>query len=240
MKKVIFKIALALIAIITVNTTSAQTTDQFYNDVDAFFSAHVASGKVDYKAIAANKEALNDLVSQSQAIRVSASNKLDYQAFWINAYNIHVIKGIVDAYPIASPLDKKGFFDKITYSIAGEKVTLNDIENNFLRAKFNDARVHFVLVCGAVGCPPLISKAYRPETLDADLTAQTKKAINDKNFTKIGKSSVEISQIFEWYKGDFEQKGTKTIDFLNKYLSTPLTSKTKVKYYPYDWKVNKK
>lgn len=223
---------------ITCMSVAGQSTDQFYKDLDGFYAKHVVNGKVDYKAISKDPKEFNTLIDKAHAIKVSQSNALDYQSFWINAYNLHVIKGIIDNYPIASPLDKKGFFDTITHSIAGQSITLNDIENNLLRKKFNDPRFHFVLVCGAVGCPPLISESYKPATLDSQLTTQTTLAVNDKNFTRIGKNTVELSQIFEWYKGDFEQKG-KTIDFLNTYLKTPLTKNTKVKYYPYNWNINK-
>ncbi|WP_348647892.1 DUF547 domain-containing protein [Arenibacter sp. F20364] len=42
-----------------------------------------------------------------------------YQAFWINTYNLLVIKGIVDHYPVKSPLDVPSFFYKSTYSQNG-------------------------------------------------------------------------------------------------------------------------
>ncbi|WP_405371126.1 DUF547 domain-containing protein [Nonlabens sp. Asnod2-A12] len=227
-----------LIILLIASTGTAQNLSSFHNKLDSFLGKHVKSGKVDYSAIHADRSELDQLVSLSQEIRVKTSSASDFQAFWINAYNLHVIKGLVDNYPISSPLDKSGFFDKTKYSIAGENITLNDIENKMLRAKFKDARFHFVLVCGAVGCPPLISKAYLPATLNAQLEQQTKLAINNDKFIKPGKK-VAVSQIFEWYKADFEQDG-KTLDFINKYRKEPFAAKTKITYYPYNWKINKK
>lgn len=217
---------------------NAQDLKSFHNKLDTFLGKYVKSGKVDYNTIKDDRSELDQLVSLSQEIRVESSHAIDFQAFWINAYNLHVIKGLVDNYPISSPLDKPGFFDKTKYAIAGENITLNDIENKMLRAKFNDARFHFVLVCGAVGCPPLISQAYLPSTLNAQLEQQTKLAINNDKFIRPGKK-VAVSQIFEWYKADFEKDG-KTIDFINKYRKEPFTPKTKIKYYTYNWKINKK
>jgi len=52
----------------------------------------------------------------------------------------------------------------------------------------------------------------------------------------IGKK-VKISQIFEWYAQDFKQFGS-YVDFLNKYRKTPLEAKSKVSFYPYNWKLN--
>ena len=106
-----------------------------------------------------------------------------------------------------------------------------------LRAKFNDARFHFVLVCGALGCPPLISEAYMPETLDAQLTQQTQKAING-NFIKVSKNKVEVSEIMKWYKADFTQNGQTEIDFINAYRNTRISKQLKLSYFPYNWNIN--
>ena len=219
--------------------TNAQGLDTFFNKTDSFLKAHVKNGKVDYETIYNNQKDLNAILSLAEGISVSISDAKNYQAFWINAYNIATIKGIIDNYPINSPLDKKGFFDKTTYNLGGKQITLNTIENKLLRANFNDPRVHFVLVCGAVGCPPLIDSAYKPETLDAQLTAQTKKAING-NFIKVNfkKKRVQVSQIMEWYKEDFIKSGNE-IDFLNTYLEEKLSPKTKLSYFPYNWELNK-
>ena len=139
---------------------NAQTSN-FFDEADAFFGTYVSNGKVDYKSIHANPDLLNSVLDAGAKSVVSTANSKTYQAFWINAYNIAVIKGIVDNYPLNSPLDCKGFFDELTYNLGGVSITLNDIENKMLRAKIGDARFHFVLVCGAKGCPPLLSRAYR-------------------------------------------------------------------------------
>ncbi len=149
-----------------------------------------------------------------------------------------MIKGIIDNYPLRSPLDKGGFFDKTKYDLGGVSITLNDIENKKLRAKFGDARVHFVLVCGALGCPPIIAKAYTPENLENLLEAQTIKALNDSSFIRVSKKKVAFSEIFKWYKEDFVTKGQNEIDFLNKYRKEKVPDNAKVTYYPYDWRLN--
>ena len=151
-----------------------------------------------------------------------------------------MIKGIVDNYPIKSPLDKKGFFDKTKYELGGTKITLNDIENKKLRAQFGDARVHFVLVCGAIGCPPLIGKAYTASNLEKLLEQQTIKALNNSSFIKVSEKKVALSEIFKWYKEDFVKGGQSEIDFLNTYRKEKVSQDAKVIYYPYDWRLNSK
>ena len=217
---------------------TAQGVSEFVSGADSFFKAHVKSGRVDYKNIASNTSELDKLLAMAKDISVSTDKANEYQAFWINAYNLSVIKGVINNYPLKSPLDVGGFFDKVKYDLGGVQITLNDIENKMLRAKFpKESRFHFVLVCGGLGCPPIISAAYIPSTLDAQLTKQTKKSMDNPNFIKVKGNKVSISQIFEWYKGDFEHDGD-AVDFINKYRSEQLPEGAKVSYYPYDWTLN--
>ncbi|MGB5417366.1 DUF547 domain-containing protein [Algibacter sp.] len=227
------------IALVSVQGFS-QDLNVFFSKADTFFNENVANGKVAYSKIYENQDALNSILKIAEGVSVSKADANNFQAFWINAYNISVIKGIIDNYPTNSPLDNDGFFDKTTYSLAGKNITLNDIEHKLLRGNFKDARFHFVLVCGAIGCPPLISEAYLPNTLNAQLDEQTKIAINGSFLiVNVKKKRVQASQIMEWYKEDFTMNNGSEIDFINKYRTEKLDSNFKLSYFPYDWKVNK-
>jgi hypothetical protein len=217
-----------------------QDVNAFFNITDGFLKTYVSNGKVAYEKIHSNPETLHALLKIAESISISKDDSKTYQAFWINAYNLSVIKGIVDAYPTKSPLDNKGFFEKTTYNLACKKITLNEIENKFLRAEFKDPRFHFVLVCGAMGCPPLISDAYMPSTLNTQLETQTKLAL-DGSFLKVNnkKKLVEVSQIMEWYKEDFTMNGKTEIDFINSYRTEKIPNSFELIYFPYDWNVNK-
>lgn len=216
----------------------AQNTEMFFNKAEAFFGKHVKNGKVAYSDIKNNTTDLDALLQMSKEIIVTKSNVDEYQSFWINGYNLTVIKSIVANYPIKSPLDKAGFFDKTKHKIGGKDITLNDIENKLLRGNFpNEPRFHFVLVCAGLGCPPIINNAYKPSTLEKQLQLQTEIALNDTKFIQVNKSKVKISQIFEWYKGDFTKNGS-LVDYINQYRKEQLPMKAKVSYYPYDWTLN--
>jgi hypothetical protein len=233
------KYILILITLSEINM-QAQNLDVFLSQSNTFFKANVKNGKVAYDAIYKNQDALNTVLATANAIAVTEGDEKNYKAFWINAYNLSVIKGIIDNYPIKSPLDDPGFFDKTTYNLGGKQITLNDIEHKLLRPKFKDPRFHFVLVCGAIGCPPLISKAYLPDTLDAQLEAQTKKAING-SFLKVNTKKIRISasKIMEWYKEDFTMNGSTEIDFINKYRTEQVPARSKLSYFEYNWNLNK-
>jgi len=218
----------------------SQDVESFFNKADMFFKEYVVDGRVAYSMIHTNQDQLDVLLKLAENISVSKDDAKTYQAFWINAYNLSVIKGIIDNYPIKSPLDKAGFFDKITYNLGGEKITLNDIEHKLLRAQFKDARFHFVLVCGAIGCPPLINEAYFPNILEAQLEKQTKLALNG-SFLEINtkKKRVEGSEILKWYKEDFTMNGTSEIDFINTYRTEKIPNNFKLSYFTYNWNLNK-
>ncbi|WP_299553946.1 DUF547 domain-containing protein [Seonamhaeicola sp.] len=234
MKKII-----ALLLMFIAFTSWSQDTETFFKKADGFFKTYVKDGKVAYAKLHDNPESLNAILDLAKAVSVTKDEAKTYQAFWINAYNLSVIKGIVDNYPTKSPLDHAGFFDKTKYELAGTEITLNDIEHKLLRAQFKDPRFHFVLVCGAVGCPPLISDAYLPETLDKQMEVQTKIALNG-TFLRVNtkKKRVEASQIMEWYRDDFRMNGTTEIDFINTYRTEKIPDNFKIRYFPYDWKVN--
>lgn len=229
-----------LIIVLWFTNGFSQNVNVFFEKADAFFKTYVINGKVTYSEIHKNQEPLLDVLKLAESESVLKEDSKTYQAFWINAYNLTVVKGIIDNYPINSPLDIGGFFDKTTYALGGKKITLNEIENKLLRGQFKDARFHFVLVCGAVGCPPLINQAYLPKTLDVQLENQTKTALNG-SFIKVNskKSTVEVSQIMEWYKGDFTKNETTEIDFINTYRTEKIPNNFKLIYFPYDWKLNK-
>ncbi len=221
-------------------TYSQDKTTQFFDEADALFGKYVANGKVDYAAIKKNPETLNSLLAKAKDIRVDKSNAKTYQAFWINAYNIATIKGVINNYPLKKVIDVDGFFDKIKYDIGGKSITLNDIENIMLRAEFHEPRFHFVLVCAALSCPPIIDKAYRPETLEKQLQEQTVKALNNPDFIKLKEKEVLFSKIMDWYNEDFTKNGQTLIQFTNKYRKEKISEDCKEGFYEYDWRLNGK
>ena len=219
----------------------SQNLNSFFEKSDMFFGIYVRNNKVDYELLMKNDSKLDELLKMGQSIDLNNESNSVIKAFWINAYNLTVIKTIVSKYPVKSPLDISGFFDKITHNLADKKLTLNDIENKMLRTKYRDARFHFVLVCGANGCPPIINKAYLPNTLEEQLNKQTRLAVNNSNFIKVNNKTkkIQLSQIFDWYKEDFVSKESQEIDFLNKYRNEKIEENYKISYYTYDWNLNK-
>jgi hypothetical protein len=226
----------------TNENSSVMTADDlssFFADADAFFGAYVSGGKVDYAAVRSHQSELDALTGTIASASLSAASKDTRIAFYLNAYNISVISGIISNSIPASPLDVKGFFDIKNYTIAGESMTLNDLEGKKLRP---DPRVHFSLVCAAKGCPKIMGNAFMPDKVQAQLNAQTKKAMNDADFIRVDDAAkkVQVSQIFDWYKDDFLKGSASVTEFINAYRSAPLPAGYTIEFYTYDWSLNKK
>lgn len=220
---------------------SAADLSSFYSKSDAFFKKYITNGKVDYKTIKANSSEITFLYQEINKMNLTNASEDEKKAFYMNAYNLIVIYQVSKYYPLKSPLDQSGFFDKVKHNVAGESMTLNSLEIKKLILTYKDPRIHFALACAAVSCPPLASFAFKPATMDAALTTRTKKALNDKDWLKVNASSkkVELSKIFEWYKKDFTMNGAKSIiDFINQYRTTPIPENYKVAHYEYDWALN--
>lgn len=219
---------------------SAQSLNSFLDEADAFFKKNVENGQVDYKEIVKDGTELNSLVNQIASFNTSSLSNIERKAFFINAYNISVIKGIIKGYPTKSPLEIGGFFDSKKHEVAGSKMTLNQLEKDNLLKVTGDEKLHFVLVCAAVSCPPIATFAYRPETLEAQILERTKMALSNDEFIQVdnNKKTVGLSEIFKWYPGDFKGKAENIIAYLNKYRTEKIPTNYKTTYYTYNWTLN--
>lgn len=215
---------------------NAQDIDNFLEKANVFFSSNIENGLVDYASIQKTEE-LNELVAFIELTNYKSLETKKQKSYLINVYNLLVIKQIVQHYPTSSPMNINGFFEVNKHKIGTEELTLNELENDFMRPTYKDPRLHFVLVCGAKGCPPIINKAYLPATLEEQLEQQTKIAMNNPKFIKTSNNEVMISEIFKWYASDFTKTGKSVVEYINSYRTTPIPS-NKYGYYAYDWSIN--
>ncbi len=228
-----------LILSLTFFTVSfGQDNSDFFNKTDAFLKTYTKDGRVNYNALRQNPSRLDYLVNYVATTKI---DKVSEKAYLINTYNLLVIHQIVHHQKLVdNPMKIAGFFDNKSAFIDGEKVSLNHIENEMIRSVYNDPRVHFVLVCGGLGCPPIANYAYRAAELDIQLNQQTKLALNNADFIYDDneKKSIFLSQIFEWYQSDFGGSSKKVVSYINGFRDVPFNTSFRVKYYPYDWTIN--
>jgi hypothetical protein len=232
------KLLLAILVIASGVSFAQTATSTFFKEADAFFEKYVMDGKVDYKSLKNNMTSLDALYTQVNEMNLSGVDDNVRKAFYLNAYNVAVIRQVTKYYPLKSPLDKSGFFDQVKHVIAGESMTLNSLEIKKIILPYKDARIHFALACAAVSCPKLASFAYQPTELEKQLNDRTKLSINDDTFIRVKSNAVEVSQIFKWYVRDFTNGGSSVISFINTYRDNKISASDKLGYYEYDWKLN--
>jgi hypothetical protein len=211
----------------------------FFTEADGFLKTYVKNGNVAYDKINKNPGDIEKLYKTIGSMDLSGATHADKKAFYINAYNLVVIYWVVKNYPLKSPMDNSGFFDKVKHTVAGESLTLNALEKNKLLIPYKDARFHFVLVCAAKSCPPLPGFAFLPDQLDQQLTDRTRLAINSKwLMVDASRKKVAVSKIFDWYKNDFTQGGKTTLEWINQYRKEKIPTSYQVEFYEYDWTLN--
>ncbi|GAB4491013.1 MAG: DUF547 domain-containing protein [Saprospiraceae bacterium] len=223
---------------------SRPVTHELWN---ALLKKHVRpDGMVDYKSFVSDSNDLNAYlkVLESAHPNDKSWSRNEQMAYWINAYNAYTIQLIVRNYPVSSIKDiKKGVafvnsvWDLKFIRIQGFTYDLNNIEHNILRPVFKDARIHAAVNCASFSCPKLLPEAYTAEKLDTQLDTAMRGFVNDPLRNRISSEKAEISEIFKWFKGDFERDGSLR-DFLSKYSEVKITDKTDISYIDYDWALN--
>ncbi len=198
-----------------------------------------SSGYVNYVGMRSEKANLDKYLAQLAANPPQKGwSRNEEMAYWINAYNAFTVKLILDHYPVKSIRDihSGNPWDVKWIELGGNTYSLNQIENDKLRKRFGDARIHFAVNCAARSCPPLLNRAWTASSLSQTLDQRAKAFINNPKYNQISPSAAKVSKIFEWYAADFGDLRT----FLNKYSKTSLEAGATIQYLEYDWSLNGK
>lgn len=212
-------------------------TSQDYQAYNRLLKTYVDSdGNVNYKLLKKEKSTINQLFLDWQKIKAHQLSDKARLAFYINLYNLSTIKIILDYYPVKSIKDIKAgkIWDTDLLQVSNQKYTLNELENNLIRTPYKDARVHFLLNCGARSCPPLHNEAFTEKNIDILLDSKTKQFINDTRSNVIKAKQVKLCKIFDWYKSDFGD----LVGFINKYSKIKIESKARITFLEYNWELN--
>ena len=203
-----------------------------------------AYGKVDK----ADKTLLKDYLKSIADTDPRRLNKDEQMAYWINLYNALTIDVVLDEYPVKSIKKIRflsspfGPWDKSLIEIAGEDLSLNDIEHRILRPIWQDPRIHFAVNCASIGCPNLQGTAFTAENLESLLDKGALEFVNhDRGVAREG-DALKLSSIFDWYGGDFGNDEGEIVEYLSDYVNDDreaLLQGYKSVKYDYDWSLNK-
>ena len=222
---------------------------------DALLRRHVADGLVDYDAFARSGE-FQDYLERLAAARPDELPEAEQLAFWINTYNAWTIQqinahgereSIRNINKTLGLLSLKGPWSEKMVRAAGRTLSLDDVEHGIVRKEFDEPRIHFALVCAALGCPPLRSEAYTGPRLEEQLEDQARAFLlrsPGKNRVDAEEATVWVSSILTWYQDDFGGTDAALGQFLARYWPEGedrqllLSGRFKLRKTEYDWTLN--
>jgi hypothetical protein len=240
-------LGLAALASSTTPAASAGPPARFDHSAwDRILRARVSSdGRVAYRDLASKDRGALDAYLQAIATAdPSTWPKKERQAFYINAYNACVVRGVLSGRTAESLTARLRFFGTDKYTVARRSLSLNDLEKEVILPGFKDPRNHFALVCASASCPRLAARAYTADALDDMLEAQGREFLADRTRNPLGPGPrVEVSMIFKWYASDFAGAAGSVAAFIAPYAGAagPACLKTngcEFRYVDYDWTLN--
>lgn len=198
---------------------------------------------MDYRAL--KTRGAGDLTKYLEQVAVPWPKDLarnERKAALINAYNALTVNWIVERYPVPSIWRTSHPFTEVRHRMDGHMVSLDQIETEL--RNMGDPRVHGVLVCASLSCPPLRREAYIADQLDAQLDDNVRVWLADSSLNRFNPAArkAEISMIFDWYKGDFKKAGT-VAAFLSRFAPAGQAGFLReagltISYQPYRWGLN--
>jgi len=233
----------AALFLVAAATSSAQKSDSWMETYNRLLGKYVTAGGVKYaewKANAADMQALQTVVDAIAKENVSAQEKKQQLAFYINAYNAWILHEALAKYPTKSVKDALfTFFTGRRVTVAGQQTSFNALEKETIRSKFGEPRVHFALNCASRSCPPLNREAFSADKLDGQFEKLAKGYVNSDRGVRYSAETktAELSKIFDWYKDDFKGDGG-ALAFINKRRSSQIPADAKINYQDYDWGLN--
>ncbi|MCB0405447.1 MAG: DUF547 domain-containing protein [Bdellovibrionales bacterium] len=170
-------------------------------------------------------------------------------AFLINAYNAFTVRWIVDHYPVSSIKKTVGWFaspwKQEFFSLLEGKIThLDAIEHDWLRKKYEDARIHAAVNCASISCPILQATPFTAKNLDAQLEGAFRAFLQDPSRNRYEPDSgvLNVSKIFDWFESDFEKSYGSVKNTIERFgppgAQRALNKKGTLRYLDYDWGLN--
>jgi len=173
-------------------------------------------GMVDYKTLRRKRLELKALLEEFDNLDPNGYRTWpneDKIAFWLNAYNIQMLKIITDNYPIKSSrilrlypgwgpnsiLHIKGIWTNYKFLVMDEEFTLSEIDRRFFRKEFDDPRIFFAISRASLSGPPLRNEPYYGHKLNEQLDDQARWFLSSPLAFRIDKEKqrVYLSSLFQ-------------------------------------------
>ena len=196
---------------------------------------------------AEHADELNGYVRTLASIDPRQLNANEQFAYWVNLYNALTVVVVLDN-PSKSSIRRmgKGLFsfgpwDDELVTIAGEAVTLNDIEHRILRPIWRDHRIHYAVNCASLSCPNLSQQAFTAENTESLLAEAELAYVNHPRGVALVDGKLTLSSIYDWYADDFADSEQGLLAHLaerHPRLGAELAAYQGRIRYDYDWSPN--
>lgn len=221
-----------------------------------FLDRYVVEGddginRVRYAAVAEEDQvALDAYIERLSGLTVTALDRDEQFALWVNLYNALTVDVVLDHYPVDSIRDidiSPGFFSSGPWgrklaTVEGKELTLDDIEHRILRPIWQDPRIHYAVNCAALGCPNLLPRPWRAGDLDECLDRQAREYVNNPRGARFEGGELVVSKIYDWYRADFGDSEAGVIEHLQRYADPELKARLEktddIDDHEYDWSLN--
>lgn len=225
--------------------------------------------RVDYEKLLKLKETArikllrNSILAHINLLDLNSLSKEQQIASLINAYNFIAIdiviqnscEGLINSIADLGGKDSfKAFSDSrnFGYFVAGEKLSLDNIEKDKIAelTNYEDARIHFAVICASAGCPVLLHKPFNALELSTQLNFITRAGLRLPRMFENSDEASFISSIFDWYLDDFISDIARTTEyesdeeyiqaFILKFSSEgTIFNVDNIDFVDYDWSLNK-
>ncbi len=236
----------------------SQSFDHAHEAWDGLLKRHVAvldagsASQLRYAGMAQDRATLKSYLDSLSAVgeaEFKGWTRPQQMAFLINAYNGFTVEKILTRYPeirsiwdfgkvFGNPFKDEFFF------LLGRKGSLDWIEHQVLRKQYRDPRVHYAVNCASIGCPMLREEAYVAERLERQLEEQATRFLSDRTRNRVAQGRLEVSQIFDWFKEDFEPREKYFARYARLLAERPeeqqrlLQGRAPLSFLAYDWSLN--
>ncbi|KEQ17261.1 DUF547 domain-containing protein [Endozoicomonas numazuensis] len=198
------------------------------------------------KVSAEDRTRLKEYIQSLTKVDPRQYSRAVQMAYWINLYNALTVELILENYPVKSitkigPWYAFGPWDQELTKVAGQSLSLNDIEHRILRPLWQDKRIHYAVNCASKGCPDLASEPYTAVNLEKMLAEASRRFINQKKGVEFVGGKLVLSRIYEWYGEDFGARKDLLVHLkanANEKLKKRLEKYTGLIDYRYDWSLN--
>ena len=226
--------------------------------------AHLSEEWVNYRGFSGDREELDHYLERLSAVRKTVLESWPREeqiAFYLNAYNAITVERILDHYPTKGVQTIPGVWNEIQDRVAGQDLTLDDIEHEILSKRYREPLVHFAVSRASRSGPLLPEEPFEGENLVEQLHQRTQEFLLDTSrgvSIDYEKNRVYLPELFDWFGEDFiprygtgalsERYGEKLgacLNFVSGYL--PRDQKEfirgggyQVEFLPYDWLLNER